>query len=87
MCFGTQVVKSSQENSDTEETKEITEDMGEAPKRVYLSRIVSSNRTTFIPMLCDSGASRSVIGKGTAASRILSSHAVAFDSNTEGWVH
>jgi hypothetical protein len=79
-------------SSDSQEAAEehtITtpEDVGEPPEKVYLSRVVNNSQTTCIPMLCDSGASRSVVGKGPAASRILSSHAVAFDSSTEGWVH
>jgi hypothetical protein len=55
-------------------------DTGEPPEKVYLSRVVNNSQTTCILMLCDSGASRSVVGKGPAASRILSSHAVAFDT-------
>ena len=71
---------------DVDRQKRLAE-LGEPPEKIFLSKVSGVENEEFDSMLSDSGASRSVYGKGRVASRLLVEYIVGFDSKTQGFVH
>ncbi len=57
------------------------------PDMIFLHRVVNQEGQDHLVLLSDSGATRTVVGKGSAAERALRQLAVLHNSERQGWVH
>jgi hypothetical protein len=69
---------------ESDDPKEAEPEKKEEIERVFLSNM-AVRLSEYITFLWDSGASRTVIGKGALAKRILEDYLLLFNHDTEGW--
>ena len=59
----------------------------DTPDCIFIHRTVTQQSEEELTLLSDSGATRTVIGKGSAANRALNDYAVLHNGNKRGWAH